>query len=132
MIRRPPRSTRTDTLFPYTTLFRSDRRMGTLETLRLDDNITILPEFPRVRKALGARPASDQDLETFLIARLRLLGGNAEAVELIGTIAPPDPKIEPSLRHQIADRGLRGKQNRIVPRHDGNRGTQAAPPRHAR
>src|SRR3546814_2449903 len=26
MIRRPPRSTRTDTLFPYTTLFRSDKR----------------------------------------------------------------------------------------------------------
>src|SRR3546814_1637026 len=26
MIRRPPRSTRTDTLFPYTTLFRSRRR----------------------------------------------------------------------------------------------------------
>src|SRR3546814_11756857 len=25
MIRRPPRATRTDTLFPYTTLFRSDR-----------------------------------------------------------------------------------------------------------
>src|SRR3546814_2829547 len=31
MIRRPPRSTRTDTLFPYTTLFRSDREA--LETL---------------------------------------------------------------------------------------------------
>src|SRR3546814_10331972 len=27
MIRRPPRSTRTDTLFPYTTLFRSKRRI---------------------------------------------------------------------------------------------------------
>src|SRR3546814_15586057 len=26
MIRRPPRSTRTDTLFPYTTLFRSSRK----------------------------------------------------------------------------------------------------------
>src|SRR3546814_8333186 len=26
MIRRPPRSTRTDTLFPYTTLFRSESR----------------------------------------------------------------------------------------------------------
>src|SRR3546814_11855904 len=25
MLRRPPRSTRTDTLFPYTTLFRSER-----------------------------------------------------------------------------------------------------------
>src|SRR3546814_6077949 len=29
MIRRPPRSTRTDTLFPYTTLFRSKNRAGT-------------------------------------------------------------------------------------------------------
>src|SRR3546814_9394737 len=28
MIRRPPRSTRTDTLFPYTTLFRSSPRRG--------------------------------------------------------------------------------------------------------
>src|SRR6056297_3206659 len=28
MIRRPPRSTRTDTLFPYTTLFRSDLLMN--------------------------------------------------------------------------------------------------------
>src|SRR3546814_19189519 len=28
MIRRPPRSTRTDTLFPYTTLFRSGRGEG--------------------------------------------------------------------------------------------------------
>src|SRR3546814_3998148 len=29
MIRRPPRSTRTDTLFPYTTLFRSRGKQGT-------------------------------------------------------------------------------------------------------
>src|SRR3546814_15845839 len=41
MIRRPPRSTRTDTLFPYTTLFRSkvlseenvERIAGTLENI---------------------------------------------------------------------------------------------------
>src|SRR3546814_12460646 len=30
MIRRPPRSTRTDTLFPYTTLFRSPDSQGNL------------------------------------------------------------------------------------------------------
>src|SRR3546814_8898367 len=30
MIRRPPRSTRTDTLFPYTTLFRSNNFSGIL------------------------------------------------------------------------------------------------------
>src|SRR3546814_9983974 len=33
MIRRPPRSTRTDTLFPYTTLFRSGDVSGTLRLL---------------------------------------------------------------------------------------------------
>src|SRR3546814_4775222 len=32
MIRRPPRSTRTDTLFPYTTLFRSSARSTTGST----------------------------------------------------------------------------------------------------
>src|SRR3546814_2241433 len=32
MIRRPPRSTRTDTLFPYTTLFRSGRRRPPVTT----------------------------------------------------------------------------------------------------
>src|SRR3546814_9276139 len=54
MIRRPPRSTRTDTLFPYTTLFRSLRAeatiMGTsLHTLvQMVDNglgLTMLPEM---------------------------------------------------------------------------------------
>src|SRR3546814_3460638 len=33
MIRRPPRSTRTDTLFPYTTLFRSDDAIASISTL---------------------------------------------------------------------------------------------------
>src|SRR3546814_3856116 len=31
MIRRPPRSTRTDTLFPYTTLFRSYQNIGDIK-----------------------------------------------------------------------------------------------------
>src|SRR3546814_12539908 len=34
MIRRPPRSTRTDTLFPYTTLFRSHQEDGRLQGAR--------------------------------------------------------------------------------------------------
>src|SRR3546814_5186151 len=36
MIRRPPRSTRTDTLFPYTTLFRSHTAYPRLESGRFD------------------------------------------------------------------------------------------------
>src|SRR3546814_4175714 len=38
MIRRPPRSTRTDTLFPYTTLFRSADAAEKLEAWRRDYN----------------------------------------------------------------------------------------------
>src|SRR3546814_14688782 len=37
MIRRPPRSTRTDTLFPYTTLFRSD-----LDLEKMQDDYFVL------------------------------------------------------------------------------------------
>src|SRR3546814_14094358 len=36
MIRRPPKSTRTDTLFPYTTLFRSDASMMMRPYVRWD------------------------------------------------------------------------------------------------
>src|SRR3546814_12960818 len=41
MIRRPPRSTRTDTLFPYTTLFRSHAAelLGREETQQLLDRL---------------------------------------------------------------------------------------------
>src|SRR3546814_15634844 len=46
MIRRPPRSTRTYTLFPYTTLFRSDRLVTDLtahRTLALRDAVASSP-----------------------------------------------------------------------------------------
>src|SRR3546814_13904150 len=36
MIRRPPRSTRTDTLFPYTTLFRSEKLVGRILRRHID------------------------------------------------------------------------------------------------
>src|SRR3546814_1724157 len=44
MIRRPPRSTRTDTLFPYTTLFRSPFREGQAvkSVLRLFASLALL------------------------------------------------------------------------------------------
>src|SRR3546814_10880970 len=47
MIRRPPRSTRTDTLFPYTTLFRSPGEWLAERRARLD---TRLKEFGRAAR----------------------------------------------------------------------------------
>src|SRR3546814_14616757 len=43
MIRRPPRSTRTDTLFPYTTLFRSDP--SDRKTLNISMGASVAAEF---------------------------------------------------------------------------------------
>src|SRR3546814_8961632 len=51
MIRRPPRSTRTDTLFPYTTLFRSrsiERGNNAIETLLRFALFNILPTILEV------------------------------------------------------------------------------------
>src|SRR3546814_1904454 len=41
MIRRPPRSTRTDTLFPYTTLFRSTRPHMLPEASRMNSRLLL-------------------------------------------------------------------------------------------
>src|SRR3546814_3189367 len=49
MIRRPPRSTRTDTLFPYTTLFRSSLGSGT-EKMEIDRKNKVLPRANRIIK----------------------------------------------------------------------------------
>src|SRR3546814_293107 len=74
MIRRPPRSTRTDTLFPYTTLFRSiidaipdhrDRRLGAelFDCLDLVLGHQVAPGF------LDADFRSDRSGYTLIVAR---------------------------------------------------------------
>src|SRR3546814_2568428 len=54
MIRRPPRSTRTDTLFPYTTLFRSERRgVGAARHLQLRIDQRHVRLDPEAREEAG-------------------------------------------------------------------------------
>src|SRR3546814_13853936 len=64
MIRRPPRSTRTDTLFPYTTLFRSER----CALIELLDALPLVVGKPREHlgrhvfaQPLGRVPDADDD-----------------------------------------------------------------------
>src|SRR3546814_9149626 len=49
MIRRPPRSTRTDTLFPYTTLFRSLSLWSWQDSVKAVflDRVSVLAEYDR-------------------------------------------------------------------------------------
>src|SRR3546814_7382763 len=51
MIRRPPRSTRTDTLFPYTTLFRSSR--GAIGTCPAREKDWSIGSTGRLRDSVG-------------------------------------------------------------------------------
>src|SRR3546814_2052172 len=74
MIRRPPRSTRTDTLFPYTTLFRSDIVIiGTMTRPRLRD---IVPDFqgalllPDFMKRLKNRRSEEHTSELQSLMRI--------------------------------------------------------------
>src|SRR3546814_14153344 len=83
MIRRPPRSTRTDTLFPYTTLFRSD---GATDVWRPKSGAH--PGLPMMRSHInGARSfldigASNGDL-------LAQLGGTADRLSALDVVEYP-------------------------------------------
>src|SRR3546814_20552935 len=52
MIRRPPRSTRTDTLFPYTTLFRSPEMVGSESLTARQDSSRQNRKLLALRQAL--------------------------------------------------------------------------------
>src|SRR3546814_15596082 len=85
MIRRPPRSTRTDTLFPYTTLFRSEQRIE-----------TALDQVP----SDSAFPLPMASIETDDREQPRLHNGRVD----LGGIA-----LWEAARHDIGDMDLRAK-----------------------
>src|SRR3546814_14879347 len=70
MIRRPPRSTRTDTLFPYTTLFRSTiGRVGTLvaeECIQLHGGIGMTWELPLAHYAKRRSEEHTSELQSLM------------------------------------------------------------------
>src|SRR3546814_3912173 len=55
MIRRPPRSTRTDTLFPYTTLFRSGHGVDVALVSSQDSNLAQRGKVPQPQRPVPAR-----------------------------------------------------------------------------
>src|SRR3546814_514885 len=91
MIRRPPRSTRTDTLFPYTTLFRSHVPLATLE---VDEAVLLLVaagDTARGHMPLVVAPAAlalafGQRLDGLALPQRRLVDENQAALRRAGRI----------------------------------------------
>src|SRR3546814_10660099 len=75
MIRRPPRSTRTDTLFPYTTLFRSTAyRSRTNETWLADRMLTSRIHRRKAKgKSMPKAPARANAAKSAILARIELV-----------------------------------------------------------
>src|SRR3546814_20207474 len=95
MIRRPPRSTRTDTLFPYTTLFRSAGRVAEVQghglaidgnALAIDRDLEILPVD--TRGPVRGRVERLTKLAVDIASQGRLRGGDQRAAR-----RPPMPSL---------------------------------------
>src|SRR3546814_21162182 len=88
MIRRPPRSTRTDTLFPYTTLFRS--RL-------LDELMTLSSEIEDVAAATTYRFSAARAYYALVLRRVEEL--REQRVEGLQTLSEfVDRRLAPAMR----------------------------------
>src|SRR3546814_14018709 len=97
MIRRPPRSTRTDTLFPYTTLFRSARRVApfALEILNAWDVRDI-----RLRREAECR---QQEACRYGLPALQLYVPEPRPRINVGALDPRPPPHQRPQVHRIAN-----------------------------
>src|SRR3546814_4475249 len=105
MIRRPPRSTRTDTLFPYTTLFRSNRIVRTAHATAfsrayINDDL-IAYHLERAKGGAGlsiVEGASVHASSTFALS-IRDDGAIAPMKRMVKAIAPTGMKLFQQLWH---------------------------------
>src|SRR3546814_9395129 len=93
MIRRPPRSTRTDTLFPYTTLFRSKPAPAPRRSLKsLEAGLALYPHFQRHISLSGPVAAAQvqaiSEATGFQERQIRTLGPRFRVHPVAETLAP--------------------------------------------
>src|SRR3546814_16513876 len=126
MIRRPPRSTRTDTLFPYTTLFRSlGRRLfpARLATLGLGGAHHVDEAFELVDGGVDVDALLLQQLDPILILRDRDAALSLAIVAAIATVytlpdlgkaeAEPPAPTAPGTARTVAHRTEAGDDEQV-------------------
>src|SRR3546814_3390851 len=119
MLLRPPRSTRTDTLFPYTTLFRSGRRFGDRDRLFLaveGDQRRDRPENLLLRDPHGGRHTREHRRLDEIAVREPVAVDPCAAGDEFGAFPPPDRDIGQRLVELLPVR-LRSQMSRGIERH---------------
>src|SRR3546814_5219895 len=82
MIRRPPRSTRTDTLFPYTTLFRSEHTLrAAVESATAVASSKLQDSMTAGSRELDLRSRSFEQQVTHIADALGTLGGLVQSLQ---------------------------------------------------
>src|SRR3546814_8784090 len=129
MIRRPPRSPRTDTLFPYTTLFRSDAIRDHYKPVGQGDDVPTAPVTVAVALAdkldtlvaffaYGLKPTGSKDpfalrraaigaIQLLTAEKLRLRLGEPpfqHAIQLLKKSEPPLSKIDAGMFAELTSR----------------------------
>src|SRR3546814_8337783 len=96
MIRRPPRSTRTDTLFPYTTLFRSLANM--LGHVRGGLSYVLIGAMYLVSGISGAKAADMAAIAPVLFPEMKKRGADeGELIALLSAAGAQTETVPPSL-----------------------------------
>src|SRR3546814_12925243 len=108
MIRRPPRSTRTDTLFPYTTLFRSTTAMGLARAMAAAGGTVLLIDADARRRASSRLFAEDVQLGLD-----EVLAGAAARDQAVVNDSPSDACLPP---HRLGSQGLSPAESPAPPR----------------
>src|SRR3546814_16021221 len=88
MIRRPPSTTRTDTLFPYTTLFRSQPMRLLLIGAEADERFAYHADVDRHDRAIGGRGVGQFADEADILADV-----HARAAIFLGHRHPEQPHV---------------------------------------
>src|SRR3546814_1447239 len=118
MIRRPPRSTRTDTLFPYTTLFRSllgrsRRPSGT--QIPLEQRVDDLEHFAEVSFHLLEFQCGEETRAAKAVNQARPDGHGLDGITLLESalLTKSEPTGHTSLRLKRDDARIDGKVARL-------------------
>src|SRR3546814_5050247 len=128
MIRRPPRSTRTDTLFPYTTLFRSEEGFRIVDQLGIIgladpadarrraalDLVEQARAVARLEETVGATSEQEQLFER--VERLVDAAGRREGAVIIDLRPPRAAMLLDAVVSVIVTQEVEGEAIVVVPR----------------